>query len=311
VRNMLTLKAAIISIIVAQTATSFNIRRSFHGQSRVTSLNSSPKDSNWSAKLQLSKIASIAVASLIGSLVSSTIPLFSDSSAVAAVTTNSAADAPLSVYFGVGCFWHVQHEFVAAEKLLLGRTDDQITAKAGYAGGTKSFKDNAGNDLVCYHNLQGQGDYGRLGYSEAVQVTLPSSDPAKYREFADAYFALFGADGERPDKGDRGPEYRSVVGLPGGLSDGPLSQQLQQAASSHGISLKAGRGDDPDTLFQRTVWVMDSAAFPFRQAELYHQFHDGFMPGEQYPESYNQQVQGAYKRGELRTTGCPDRAPPS
>jgi len=44
---------------------------------------------------------------------------------------------------------------------------------------------------------------GQLGYSEAVQLTLPSSDPTKYREFADAYFALFGADGERPDKGDR------------------------------------------------------------------------------------------------------------
>jgi len=77
-----------------------------------------------------------------------------------AATTNSPVDAPLSVYFGVGCFWHVQHEFVAAEKLLLGRTDSQITSKAGYAGGTKSFKDNRGNDLVCYHNLQGQGDYG-------------------------------------------------------------------------------------------------------------------------------------------------------
>jgi hypothetical protein len=64
-----------------------------------------------------------------------------------------------------------------------------------------------------------------------------------------------------------------VVGLSGGLSDSVLSQQLQQAATSHHITLKAGRGDDPDTLFQRTVWVMDTAAFPFRQAELYHQFH--------------------------------------
>lgn len=30
-------------------------------------------------------------------------------------------------YWGVGCFWHAQHEFVNAEKQVLGRTDDQLT----------------------------------------------------------------------------------------------------------------------------------------------------------------------------------------
>lgn len=100
------------------------------------------------------------------------------------------------------------------------------------------------------------------------------------------------------------------------------------------------------------VWVMDSDKFPFRQAEIYHQFHgsyfycfslsviimsirlDGFMPGEQYPESYNSLVQVcvvrtgksciiydcllfklnnkvAYRSGAIKSTGCPDRAPPS
>lgn len=67
---------------------------------------------------------------------------------------------PVPVYFGVGCFWHVQHELVSAEQKILSRTDDQITSRTGYAGGTKSFIDKTGRDIVCYHNIQGLGDYG-------------------------------------------------------------------------------------------------------------------------------------------------------
>ena len=39
----------------------------------------------------------------------------------------------IDVYFGCGCFWHVQHEFVEAERKILGRKDAQITARAGTA----------------------------------------------------------------------------------------------------------------------------------------------------------------------------------
>ena len=41
----------------------------------------------------------------------------------------------VDVYFGSGCFWHVQHEFVEAERKYLSRNDGQLTALAGYAGG--------------------------------------------------------------------------------------------------------------------------------------------------------------------------------
>ena len=41
-----------------------------------------------------------------------------------AVTTNSP-----KFYWGVGCFWHVQHEFVAAEKRILGRSENEITVR--------------------------------------------------------------------------------------------------------------------------------------------------------------------------------------
>ena len=41
-------------------------------------------------------------------------------------------------------------------------------------------------------------------------------------------------------------------------------------------------------------------------AELYHQYHDGFMLGEQYPESYNALAKKAFAQGRLQKTGCPD-----
>lgn len=41
-----------------------------------------------------------------------------------------AADDVKTYYWGVGCFWHAQHEFIGAEKRLLGRTDDQLTVRS-------------------------------------------------------------------------------------------------------------------------------------------------------------------------------------
>lgn len=43
---------------------------------------------------------------------------------VAQVANNKAE---VDVYFGIGCFWHVQHEFVEAERRILNRPDDKIT----------------------------------------------------------------------------------------------------------------------------------------------------------------------------------------
>lgn len=56
--------------------------------------------------------------------------------ALAAPNNNEVVnDELIDVYFGCGCFWHVQHEFVVAERNILGRSDDQLTSRAGYAGG--------------------------------------------------------------------------------------------------------------------------------------------------------------------------------
>ena len=57
--------------------------------------------------------------------------------------------------------------------------------------------------------------YGRLGHAEAVQLSIPTSAvPA----FAKKYIDIFGQRGYRHDPQDRGGEYRSVLGLPGGTS---------------------------------------------------------------------------------------------
>ena len=124
-----------------------------------------------------------------------------------AVAAAAAVDETIDVYFGCGCFWHVQHEFVEAEKKILKRSNADLTSRAGYAGGRA--KDN----LVCYHNARNVGDYGKLGHAEVVALSIPSS---KFKDFAEEYFRLFDKDGNRPDQfGDRGPEYRNLVGIPG------------------------------------------------------------------------------------------------
>lgn len=96
----------------------------------------------------------------------------------------STVGAIENVYFGVGCFWHIQHEFVVAERELLGRDDSALTARTGYAGGKAADKDGR----VCYHNPQSVADYGRLGHGEVVGLSLP---PEKIVDFSEVYFSLF------------------------------------------------------------------------------------------------------------------------
>ena len=59
-------------------------------------------------------------------------------------------DELIDVYFGCGCFWHVQHEFVECERRVLGRSDMEITARAGYAGGKAGMKDGKVRVLNVY-----------------------------------------------------------------------------------------------------------------------------------------------------------------
>ena len=53
-------------------------------------------------------------------------------------------------------------------------------------------------------------------------------------------------------------------------------------------------------------FVMDTAEFPFVVGERYHQFHDGFFKGEDYPDSYNKISQRLQQNGNLGSSLCPN-----
>ena len=106
----------------------------------------------------------------------------------------------IHVYFGAGCFWHVQHEIIQAEKRHLGRSEQEATALTGYAGGLKTGP----GGKVCYHNDIMDSDYGVLGHSEAVGVSIPN---ISFPVFAKEFFDLFVA-GERAD-----PQVKSAFSL--------------------------------------------------------------------------------------------------
>lgn len=163
-----------------------------------------------------------------------------------------------------GCFWHVQHEFVEAERSILSRSDETLTSRAGYAGG----KSGSFDGKVCYHNAANIADYGKLGHAEVVGMKIPSS---KFEDFAVEYCKLFDKDGFRPDQfGDRGTEYRNLVGVPGGKKS-PYAKLLVEASVKTGdkLDFAVGKGDDKDV--PKVSFIMDSNEFPFFVAEQYHQ----------------------------------------
>merc|ERR1712023_145167 len=171
---------------------------------------------------------------------------------------------------------------------LLGRTTAQtITTRAGYAGGTRVPKGSSNPpDKVCYHNQKGYFDYGKMGYGEVVGLSIK---PSNYDDFAKLYFSLFVPYGQgirdRNDPMDKGGEYRSLVGIPGGINS-PLFASLKKYADNIGYKLVEGVGNEPDTLLKSTVYVMNSENFPFYRGEVYHQFHNDFQ-GRPYTKKYN------------------------
>lgn len=207
-------------------------------------------------------------------------------------------DTPL--YFGVGCFWHIQHEFlIQGEKGILGRGTNQYTSAAGYAGGKSTDKEGR----VCYHNFSGIADYGKLGHGEVVGMNIPQS---KIGDFSELYFSLYNPrTKDRVDPMDRGAEYRSLIGLPGGMKHTSYPS-VESAAEKAGFKLLEGKGNDPDTLGKQVVYVYDSTKFPFYQGEFYHQYHNDFQ-SPAYGKAYNDLIEAALEDGRIKGTGCPDR----
>jgi len=187
----------------------------------------------------------------------------------------------IEVYFGAGCFWHVQKVINQAEEDLFGRSGANITGITGYAGG----EDNSGE--ICYTN------YGGKGHTEVVALRLPVD---RLADFAKVVWSSLFINGERSDNVNKGAEYRAAVGFPGGAGGSPeILAVIDSAQDERMALLQPGAGNDDDSLGTRRVYVYDSAAFPFHQAELYHQFHD-------YQGQYRKQLLDG---GRLRALDCP------
>eukprot|EP00884_Botryococcus_braunii_P022626 jgi/Botrbrau1/9047/Bobra.0376s0023.1 len=214
------------------------------------------------------------------------------------------------IYFGNGCFWGRQKEFVDVEKAM-GRQPMEVTATVGYAGGKQSGP--AG--LTCYYYGPRETVYEKLGHAEVVQLELrgpPENAREQMQVFADAYFRQFRRTPFgmiRLDPQDAGPGYRNVIGLPGGTKS-PLFQVLQER-NVNGMRLVQGSGNEfldgkpveDDKI--NTVYILDSNDLPFHRAELYHQFHDGI--GKPFPLEYKRdQKRAAIESGRVGPTGCPE-----
>jgi len=243
-----------IRLFLASSPLSVLAHATVRPQHSSSSLSASSSSSSFVVVRPPSSRRTFLSSAILGSgILATTTP----SRALAATTENN--DNKEEVYFGIGCFWHVQHEMIAAERTLLKRSPNQYTSRTGYAGGRSADAEGR----VCYHNFGGMADYGKLGHGEVVGIRLPSRSIG---DFAKVYFDLF-IEGDRVDTMDKGGEYRSLLGLPGGRNH-PMFAQVETAAIEKGLTLVDGKGNDPDTLGKRLVYVMDSIKFPFHQAEV-------------------------------------------
>ncbi|KAG1665553.1 hypothetical protein FOA52_000699 [Chlamydomonas sp. UWO 241] len=250
----------------------------------------------------LQRVGSLAAAAALAVTISGSQPAF-------------ATDLPETVYFGNGCFWGRQKEFVDTEKLM-GRLPAQISSVVGYAGGPKAGPDGK----VCYYYSDPRTVYEKLGHAEVVKVDIAGSDKGdvtkEFRMFADTFFTQFQRTPGgmmRLDPQDAGPGYRNLVGLPGGVKS-PLYQVLQDA-NVNGMELRAGTGNQFDSWgplarpteddLMNVVWVYDSNALPFYQAEQYHQFHNGI--GKAFSKDYRVDLKETLVAGgKITSTGCPE-----
>tara|TARA_B100000401_G_scaffold412807_1_gene332547 strand:+ start:174 stop:1148 length:975 start_codon:yes stop_codon:yes gene_type:complete len=221
-------------------------------------------------------------------------------------------DGMTYVYFGNGCFWGRQHEFVALEKEALHRSDAEVKSLAGYAGG-KRGGGGKNRDTVCYYYGSSDTVYERLGHAEVVRVAY--ADEEEFKKFCEVYFRNFNKTPfgmQRVDPQDAGPGYRNVVGIPGGIDNEKLMKQMK-SANANDMKLVRGEGNEFDARGKPTendqinvVWIVDSEKLPFYPAEMYHQFHDGL--GYKFPESYTVDLKrAAAKSGSIGPVpGCPE-----
>lgn len=213
----------------------------------------------------------------------------------------------LPVFIGNGCFWHTQYDTVRIEQDPLGpfggRSDLEVTSRVGYAGGTIASPDGR----VCYHGGPSGTMYETLGHAEACLVLLDeASAAAQFGALLEYYFTEgFKEGGIRLDPQDAGPPYRNSIGLPGGVG-GELYGVIE-AMNINGLELVEGRGGPgSDLLDERVVYIYDSNAFPFNEAEEYHQFHPNRVTHRAVPASYTGALKNTLAKAGKLNSPCDD-----
>jgi peptide methionine sulfoxide reductase MsrA len=208
-----------------------NVIAAASSDSTTSTTTTSPSAPQSFARAALAAVAATAASSLL---------LFA-SPAIAAndvdtnTTTTNTTQPTTTVYFGNGCFWGRQKDFVETEMRTLQRPPQQVTAVAGYAAGAQGT---GPGGKVCYHFNDPRQVYERLGHAEVVAVeldgdlastTTQATTQKEMRAFSKTYWSQFRRlrDGrlQRLDPQDSGPGYRNVVGLPGGINS-PLFDVL-------------------------------------------------------------------------------------
>lgn len=228
-----------------------------------------------------------------------------------AVDPAVAGSAIEPVYFGNGCFWGRQYDFVKAEEDM-GRTGKDISAVVGYAGGRQT---SPSNKVCYYYTPEVDTIYEKLGHAEVVKVELRGEEKDdQFRKYAKTYFSEFrrlkNGKMQRQDPQDTGAGYRNTIGIPGGVHS-DLYKILQEE-NVNNMDLREGSGNEYTGLGKateddelNTVWIIDSDKFPFYQAEIYHQFHNGL--GKRFPTKYTKDLKDmAIENKIVKETGCPE-----
>ena len=112
----------------------------------------------------------------------------------------------VTVWLGSGCFWGRQHDLVDLEQRIWNRTDSEVTAVGGYAGGTRSGH-------LCYHNDKNTSVYSDVGAAEVVQIDAPETQlEALFETYFSSFVQIDAKVWAREDEFDLGSAFRAAIG---------------------------------------------------------------------------------------------------
>jgi hypothetical protein len=133
-----TLPLVVVTAFTSTSTSTSTLKRNTHLRSVNNDINMNNMNNEASVSNRRSFMKNFVIASgLIGTTTTTTTNI----NVANAIDVESLSSAEEDVYFGVGCYWHIQHEFVEAERKLLNRDDAQLTSRTGYAGGKATDKE--------------------------------------------------------------------------------------------------------------------------------------------------------------------------